>query len=175
VARSEVLQRNIPKDWSIKDWTSCKKTLYLERKDDVAKMMQVKWAKCKMARGPTRVRRDDRTGLKWAWASRPRPAGLAHLDVGSPPPISWAWRWCNPKSVWAPPFTGESHSPRGLPQAREEGEERDHSRGGLHDSKEATTSGGGRRGPATTQLEEKEDTVGSVTMINDAMFSALMG
>jgi hypothetical protein len=26
-------------------------------------------------------------------------------------PISWAWRWCNPKSVWAPPFAEESHFP----------------------------------------------------------------
>jgi hypothetical protein len=39
---------------------------------------------------------------------------------------------------------------------------------------EATTSGGGRRGPAKTPPEEKEDTVGSVTMINGAMPSTLM-
>jgi hypothetical protein len=42
------------------------------------------------------------------------------------------------------------------------------------ESKETTTNGGGRRGPATTPPEEKEDTVGSVTMINDAMLSALI-
>jgi hypothetical protein len=41
--------------------------------------------------------------------------------------------------------------------------------------KEATTSGGGRRGPATTHLEEKEDTVRSITMINSALLSVLMG
>jgi hypothetical protein len=41
--------------------------------------------------------------------------------------------------------------------------------------KEATTSGGGRRGPAMTPPEEKEDTVRSVTMINGAMPSTLMG
>jgi hypothetical protein len=40
----------------------------------------------------------------------------------------------------------------------------------------ATTSGGGRRGPTKTILEEKEDTVGSViTMINDAILSTMMG
>jgi hypothetical protein len=33
----------------------------------------------------------------------------------------------------------------------------------------------GRRGPAMTPPEEKEDTVGSVTMINGAMPSPLMG
>jgi hypothetical protein len=64
---------------------------------------------------------------------------------------------------------------RGHPQAREEGEERIHSRRGSLYLREATTSGGGRRGPATTPLEEKNDTVGSVTMINDAMPSTLMG
>jgi hypothetical protein len=50
-----------------------------------------------------RVRRGDRTGPKWAWVSQPRLAGLAHSSVGSAP-ISWAWRWCNPKYVEAPPF-----------------------------------------------------------------------
>jgi hypothetical protein len=45
----------------------------------------------------------------------------------------------------------------------------------LLDSNEATTSGGGRPGPATTPPEKKEDTVGSVTMINGAMSSTLMG
>jgi hypothetical protein len=39
---------------------------------------------------------------------------------------------------------------------------------------EATTSGGGRRGPATTPQEEKEDTIGSFIMINGVMLSALM-
>jgi hypothetical protein len=65
--------------------------------------------------------------------------------------------------------------PTGRPQAREEGEERDHSRGGSLYSKEATTSGGWRRGLATTLPEENEDTVSSVTMINGAMPSTLMG
>jgi hypothetical protein len=64
---------------------------------------------------------------------------------------------------------------RGSPQGREVGWEKDHSREGLIESKEATTSGVGCRGPATTPQEEKEDTVGSVTMINSTMLSALMG
>jgi hypothetical protein len=59
--------------------------------------------------------------------------------------------------------------PRGRPQAREREEEGDHSREGSLYSKEATTSGGGRRGPTKTPPEEKEDTVGSVTMINSAI------
>jgi hypothetical protein len=47
--------------------------------------------------------------------------------------------------------------------------------GGVITPTTATTSGGGRRGPATTPPEEKEDTVGSITMINGAMPSTLMG
>jgi hypothetical protein len=53
----------------------------------------------------SRGRSGDRTGPKWAWAGWPRTAVLAHPDVGSTP-ISWAWRWCNPKYVWALPFAG---------------------------------------------------------------------
>jgi hypothetical protein len=67
----------------------------------------------------------------------------------------------------------------GRPQEREREREReeegDHSREGSLYTKEATTSGGGRRGPAKTPPEEKEDTVGSVTMINGAMPNTLMG
>jgi hypothetical protein len=81
--------------------------------------------------------------------------------------------------VDAPPFTERERErailPGGRPQAREVGEERDHSQEGSLESKEATTSGGGRRGPATTPPEEKEDTIGSVTMINGNMSSTLMG
>jgi hypothetical protein len=61
---------------------------------------------------------------------------------------------------------GRAIRPRGRPQAREEVEERDHSRERSLESKKATTSGGGRRDPTMTPPEEKEDTVGSVTMIN---------
>jgi hypothetical protein len=54
-------------------------------------------------------------------------------------------------------------------------ERREIIRGRLLYSKEATTSGGGHRGPAKTPPGEKEDTIGSVTMINSAMPSTLMG
>jgi hypothetical protein len=42
-------------------------------------------------------------------------------------------------------------------------------------SKEPTTTGGGCRDPVKTPPEKKEDTVGSVTMMNGAMPSNLMG
>jgi hypothetical protein len=60
-------------------------------------------------------------------------------------------------------------------EALEREEEGHHSREGSLYSKEATTSGGGCRGLAKTPPEEKEDNVGSVTMINGAMPSTLMG
>jgi hypothetical protein len=79
----------------------------------------------------------------------------------------------------APPFAEREKErairPWGRPQAREREEEGDHSWEGSLYSMEASTSGGGRRGPAKTPPEEKEDTVGSVTMINVAMSSTLMG
>jgi hypothetical protein len=80
--------------------------------------------------------------------------------------------------VEAPPFAGREPFARKavhkLEREREE-EEGDHSREGSLYSKEATTSGGERRGPAKTPPEEKENTIGSVTMINGAMPSTLMG
>jgi hypothetical protein len=83
--------------------------------------------------------------------------------------------------VEAPPFAERERERERDPFAREaihkleREEEGDRSPGGLLYSKEATTSGGGRRGPTKTPPEEKEDTVGSVTMINGAMPSTLMG
>jgi hypothetical protein len=53
VARIKVLQRNIPEDESVKDRTSCEKTLHLGREDDIIKTMELKGAMCKMSRGPT--------------------------------------------------------------------------------------------------------------------------
>jgi hypothetical protein len=46
VARTEVLQRNIPEDSSVKDRTSCKENLHLGREDDIIKIVQVEGAKC---------------------------------------------------------------------------------------------------------------------------------
>jgi hypothetical protein len=56
VARIEVLQRNILEDWSVKDWTSCEKTLHLGHEYDIVKMVQLEGAKCKLSRGPTCVK-----------------------------------------------------------------------------------------------------------------------
>jgi hypothetical protein len=39
VARTEVLRRNIPEDWSVKDRTSCKENLHLGCKDDIIKIV----------------------------------------------------------------------------------------------------------------------------------------
>jgi hypothetical protein len=72
-------------------------------------------------------------------------------------------------------FVEREPFPREAVHIIEREEEGDHSREGSIHSKEATTSGGGRRGPAKTPLEEKEDTVESVTMINGAMPNTLMG
>jgi hypothetical protein len=77
--------------------------------------------------------------------------------------------------VDASPFTEGEPFAREAVHKLEREEEGDHSQEGSLYSKEATTSGGGRRGPAKTPLEEKEDTVRSVTMINGAMPSTLMG
>jgi hypothetical protein len=46
VARTEVLQRNIPGDSSVKDQTSCAENLHLGREDDIVKIMQVEGEKC---------------------------------------------------------------------------------------------------------------------------------
>jgi hypothetical protein len=77
--------------------------------------------------------------------------------------------------VEAPPFAGRKPFSRKAVHKLEREEEGDHSREGSLYSKEATTSGGGHRGPAKTPPEEEEDTVGSVTMINGSMPSTLMG
>jgi hypothetical protein len=77
--------------------------------------------------------------------------------------------------VEAPPFVGRELFAREAVHKLEREEEGDHSREGSLYSKEATTSGGGHRGPAKTPPEEKEDTVGIATMINGAMPSTLMG
>jgi hypothetical protein len=77
--------------------------------------------------------------------------------------------------VEAPPFAEREPFAREAIHKLEREEEGDHSQEGSLYLKEATTSGGGCRGPAKTPLEEKEDTVGSVTMINGAMPGTLMG
>jgi hypothetical protein len=73
------------------------------------------------------------------------------------------------------PFVGREPFAREAVHKLEREEEGDHSQEGSLYSKEATTSGGGRQGPTKTPPKEKEDTVGSVTMIDGAMPSTLMG
>jgi hypothetical protein len=77
VARTEVLQRNITDDWSVKDQTSCKENLHLGPEDDIIKMVQVEGAKCINTCGSTGAKgRLNRPG--WGWTGRPKPASLAH-------------------------------------------------------------------------------------------------
>jgi hypothetical protein len=110
VARTKVLQRNIPEDWSVKDRTSCENTLYLGHKDDIVKMMQLKGAKCKMSRGPTGAKgRPNRAvmGLgRLAQGDRPDPFscqfGHPFLEREDDATLSM-WRCRH--------LQGESHSP----------------------------------------------------------------
>jgi hypothetical protein len=74
--------------------------------------------------------------------------------------------------VEAPPFTGLFI--REVVHKLEREEEGDRSREESLYSKEATTSGG-RRGPAKTPLEDKEDIIKSVTMTNGSTPSTLVG
>jgi hypothetical protein len=99
--------------------------------------------------------RGDRTGPGWAWAVRPKPAGLAHSEGRFAPPFLAlegsstlkSWRCRNSQG-------GEPFAPGGHPQARE--------RGGRSPEEDRPSR---RKHP---QVEKKEDTVGSVTIINGA-------
>jgi hypothetical protein len=113
VARTEVLRRNTPRDWNVKDRTSCKENLHLGREDDIVKIVQVEGAKCINAWGPTgakgRLNRAE-VGLgQSAQAGRPGP-----LRGSVRPPFPCTRRIFNPKVLEAPPF-----APGGHPQARE--------------------------------------------------------
>jgi hypothetical protein len=79
------------------------------------------------------------------------------------PPFSCTQRTFNPKFVEALPLERQRgpFAPRGHPQARE--------RRGRSSEKDRSTR---RKHP---QVEKREDTVGSVIMINGAMSSTLMG
>jgi hypothetical protein len=109
VERTEVLHRNNPRDWSVKDRTSCTENLHLGRKDDIVKVMQVEGAKCIITWRPTGAKGwPNRAvmGLGWsAQAGRPNP-----LPVSVRPPFPCTRRIFNPKTLEAPPFTRESHS-----------------------------------------------------------------
>jgi hypothetical protein len=51
--KDQCVTKERPQGLKCKDRTSCEKTPYLGREDDVAKMMQLKGSKCKTARGST--------------------------------------------------------------------------------------------------------------------------
>jgi hypothetical protein len=121
VARTKVLPRNIPEDWSVKDQTSCMENLYLGREDDIVKMVQMERAKCIISRGPTEAK--GRANRAEMGLGRSAQAGRPGLVPGSVrPPFPCTWRIFNPKSLEAPPFArGEPFAPRGHPQAIERG------------------------------------------------------
>jgi hypothetical protein len=138
VARTEVLRRNTPGDWSVKDQTSYTKNLHLGCEDDIVKIMQMEGAKCIITWGP-RERRGDRTGPGWAWAGRPKPAGLAHSGGRFGPPFL-APEGSSTLKSWRRRHSqrGEPFALRGHPQARER---RAIFGGGSPILKEAPTSG----------------------------------
>jgi hypothetical protein len=161
VARTEVLRRNTPGDWSVKDRTSCTDDLHLGREDDIVKIMQVEATKCIITWGPTRAKGHPnraKMGLgRSAQGGRPSP-----LQASVRPPFPCTRRIFNPKTLEAPPFVGgEPFAPGDHPQARE--------RGGRSPEGDQPPR---RKHP---QVEKKEDTVRRETMINGAMSTTLMG
>jgi hypothetical protein len=152
VLRTEVLRRNTPGNWSVKDRTSCTENLHLGREDDIVKIMQVEGAKCINAWGPTGAKgRPNRAEVGPGRPAQPTPG------VGSPP-LPCTGRIFNPKALEAPPF----------------------SEGKIHLHQEAIHKLEKKEGDQPPrrkhpQVEKKEDTVGRVTMINGAMSSTYMG
>jgi hypothetical protein len=119
VARTEVLQRNIPEDWSATDRTSCKENLHLGREDDIVKMVQVEGAKCINTWWPTGAKgRPNRAGMSLGRSAQVGQPGPLQGSVQSP--FSYTRRSFNPKFLEAPPFAGgRAIRPRGHPQVRE--------------------------------------------------------
>jgi hypothetical protein len=163
VARTEVLQRNIPEDWSVKDRTSCKKNIHLGHEDYIIKIVQMEEAHCINTWGPTGAkgwpnRASTGLGLS-AQAFRPGPLRGSVLPPFLAPEgpstlSSWRRRHSQDKELF---------TPRGHPQVR------DIERGWRWFGRRIAQL------ERSTQVEKKEDTVGSVTMINGAMSSTLMG
>jgi hypothetical protein len=119
VARTEVLRRNTPGDWSVKDRTSCTENLHLGREDDIVKIMQVEGAKCINAWGPTGVNgwpNRAEVGLgRSAQAGRPGPLPMSvRPPFLAPEGFSTLKPWRRRHSQ-----TGEPFVPGGHPQARE--------------------------------------------------------
>jgi hypothetical protein len=119
VERIEVLQRNIPEDWSIKDRISCKENLHLGCEDDIIKIVQMEGAKCINTWGPTR----EKGRTNWARMGLGRSAQVGRPDPlwrSVRPSFSCTWSSFNPKS-WRHRHSKEREpfTPRGHPQARE--------------------------------------------------------
>jgi hypothetical protein len=116
VARTKVLRRNTPRDWSVKDRTSCAENLHLGREDDIVKIMQVEGAKCIITWGPTGAKgRPNRAELGLGRPAQPS------SGVGSAP-FLFTRRIFNPKTMEALPFgRGEPFTPGGHPQSKERG------------------------------------------------------
>jgi hypothetical protein len=114
VARTEVLWRNTPRDWSVKDRTSCVENLHLGREDDIVKIMQVDGEKCIITWGPTGAKgRPNRAELglgQSAQAGRPSP-----VPASVWPPFPCTRRIFNPKTLEAPPFARERAIPTRRP------------------------------------------------------------
>jgi hypothetical protein len=135
VARTEVLQRNTPEDWSVNDRTSCTENLHLGREDDIVKIMQLEGAKCINAWGPTGAKgRPNRAEMG---RGRSAQAGRGRFDPPflAPEGSSTLKPWRRRHSQRGEPF-----APGGHPQARER-ERREISGGGSTTLKEAPTSG----------------------------------
>jgi hypothetical protein len=103
VARTEVLWRNTPRDWSVKDQTLCTENLHLGHEDDIVKIMHMEGAKCIITWGPTGAKGQP----NWAGMGLGRSA-----QAGWPGPLSGSSR-CR-HSQRREPF-----APGGHPQARE--------------------------------------------------------
>jgi hypothetical protein len=103
VARTKVLRRNTPEDWSVKDRTSCTENLHLGRGDDIAKIMQMEGEKCIITWGPTGAKGwPSQAGMglgRSSQAGRPGP-----LPTSVRPPFPCTRRIFDPKSLEAPPF-----------------------------------------------------------------------
>jgi hypothetical protein len=103
VARTEVLQRNIPGDWSVKDRTSCTENLHLRREDGIVKIVQMEGAKCIITWGPTWAKgRSSRAGMGLGRSARAGRSGP--LPASVQPSFPCTWRIFNPKSLEAAPF-----------------------------------------------------------------------
>jgi hypothetical protein len=132
--------------------------LHLGHEDDIIKIMQMEGVKCIITWGPTGAKgRPSRAGMglgRSAQASRPGPLR------GSVRPPFLAPEGSSTLSPWRRHHS-QAFTPGGHPQAGE--------RGGRSLEEDRPSW---RKHP---QVEKKEDTVGSMTMINGAMSSTLMG